>query len=394
MSPFMSSMPAAGLIEMPPVSKQTPLPTKATGWRFSPCAPRQRMTTSRLSRVEPWPTPSSAPMPSLAIAFSSSISTSTPSFFELLGAFGECIRKQHVGRLVDEVAGELDALGDRRPRRGGGARRRRRRRSRSSRWRRRRRPPRSFFLRLVFVESIGAQPHAEREFGRRRASQSPLGRVEGDRRPSWPRRACRRRSRRGWRNRFGLPSLPGATPTTSSAVASRPAGCDNIERARGLPAKSDRLGGGLGSARPRSPSSCATRRRRLEVGADEDDVSCRPWAPDSEPKAILTNSLISILAWRRHALGRARARQSRLIEGLSPPTSIRRQKAAGGTTRRSRRVAPCQSDGSVSASAAAAERPRGAASIVAYGTVRSDVADRTICLPHRGDGLSGRARRV
>ena len=31
MSPFMSSMPAAGLIEMPPVSKQTPLPTKATG---------------------------------------------------------------------------------------------------------------------------------------------------------------------------------------------------------------------------------------------------------------------------------------------------------------------------------------------------------------------------
>src|SRR5664280_2442718 len=31
MSPFMSSMEAAGLIEMPPVSKQTPLPMKATG---------------------------------------------------------------------------------------------------------------------------------------------------------------------------------------------------------------------------------------------------------------------------------------------------------------------------------------------------------------------------
>ena len=31
MSPFMSSMPAAGLIEMPPVSKHTPLPMKATG---------------------------------------------------------------------------------------------------------------------------------------------------------------------------------------------------------------------------------------------------------------------------------------------------------------------------------------------------------------------------
>src|SRR5215468_1453151 len=31
MSPFMSSMPAACLIEMPPVSKQTPLPMNATG---------------------------------------------------------------------------------------------------------------------------------------------------------------------------------------------------------------------------------------------------------------------------------------------------------------------------------------------------------------------------
>ena len=33
MSHFMSSMPSAGLIEMPPVSKVTPLPTKATGCR-------------------------------------------------------------------------------------------------------------------------------------------------------------------------------------------------------------------------------------------------------------------------------------------------------------------------------------------------------------------------
>ena len=67
MSPFMSSMPAAGLIEMPPVSKHTPLPMKATGARrFLP--PFQRMTTMRLSCAEPWPTPSSAPMPSFFIA--------------------------------------------------------------------------------------------------------------------------------------------------------------------------------------------------------------------------------------------------------------------------------------------------------------------------------------
>ena len=83
MSPFMSSMPAAGLIEMPPVSKVTPLPTKATGG-----APRlppfQRMITTRARCAEPWPTPSSAPMPSLRIAFSSSTSTATPSFLSAL----------------------------------------------------------------------------------------------------------------------------------------------------------------------------------------------------------------------------------------------------------------------------------------------------------------------
>ena len=78
MSPFMSSMPAAGLIEMPPESKQTPLPTKATGLALRAWAPRQRMTTSRLPRFEPWPTPSNAFMPSLPIAFSSRTSTSTP----------------------------------------------------------------------------------------------------------------------------------------------------------------------------------------------------------------------------------------------------------------------------------------------------------------------------
>ena len=52
MSPFMSSMPAAALIEMPPVSKQTPLPMKATGCSpFLP--PFQRMIdhAARLRRA-------------------------------------------------------------------------------------------------------------------------------------------------------------------------------------------------------------------------------------------------------------------------------------------------------------------------------------------------------
>ena len=57
MSHFMSSMPPAGLIEMPPVSKVTPLPTKATGcWALALLdlgTPVHSMMTILLSRAEP-----------------------------------------------------------------------------------------------------------------------------------------------------------------------------------------------------------------------------------------------------------------------------------------------------------------------------------------------------
>ncbi len=81
MSPFMSSILAAGLIEMPPVSKHTPLPMKASGASFF-LPPFQRMTTTRLSRAEPWPTPSSAFMPSFLSSLRPSTSTVTPTFFK------------------------------------------------------------------------------------------------------------------------------------------------------------------------------------------------------------------------------------------------------------------------------------------------------------------------
>ncbi len=79
MSHFMSSMPEAVLSDRPPLSKVTPLPTKATG-RLSLAlgAPFQRMTTRRGGCSLPWATPSSAPMPSLRIRASSSTSTLTP----------------------------------------------------------------------------------------------------------------------------------------------------------------------------------------------------------------------------------------------------------------------------------------------------------------------------
>ena len=85
MSHFMSSMPPAGLMEIPPVSKVTPLPTKAMGAFFDPLgAPFQRITTMRDSRALPWPTASRAPMPSLRMRASVSTSTATPSRVRVL----------------------------------------------------------------------------------------------------------------------------------------------------------------------------------------------------------------------------------------------------------------------------------------------------------------------
>src|SRR5665213_2651411 len=78
MSPFMSSMPPAGLIEMPPVSNTTPLPTNASGASFA-LPPFQRMMTNRGGRAEPCATPSSARMPSFFICASVRTSTATPS---------------------------------------------------------------------------------------------------------------------------------------------------------------------------------------------------------------------------------------------------------------------------------------------------------------------------
>ncbi len=111
MSPFMSSMLPAGLMEMPPVSKQTPLPTKATG-RSPRLPPFQRMITVRPGRAEPWATPSSAPIPSFVIALTSRISTLDAELAQLARAAREFLGEQHVGRLVDEIARGDDAIDD------------------------------------------------------------------------------------------------------------------------------------------------------------------------------------------------------------------------------------------------------------------------------------------
>ena len=70
MSNFMSSMFWAGLIEMPPASNVTPLPTSATGGASPP--PRYSSTIKRGSSAVPCATASSAPMASRCSAARSS----------------------------------------------------------------------------------------------------------------------------------------------------------------------------------------------------------------------------------------------------------------------------------------------------------------------------------
>ena len=96
MSHFISSIPDAGFREIPPVSKQTPFPTNAIG--FSPrFPPFQRIITSLLSREEPCPTPSSAPIPNFDISFSSRTSTLIPSCFNFSKIFAKLAGNKTLG---------------------------------------------------------------------------------------------------------------------------------------------------------------------------------------------------------------------------------------------------------------------------------------------------------
>ena len=101
---FMSSMPAAGLIEMPPVSKQTPLPTqrqrRARRRRPASASPRRRA-----ARALPCATPSSARMPS-------AVSRRPIQDLDLHArprrapaqASAKALGVEHVGGLADQIA--------------------------------------------------------------------------------------------------------------------------------------------------------------------------------------------------------------------------------------------------------------------------------------------------
>jgi len=86
MSSFIRSIPSAGLMEMPPVSKVMPLPTRPrTGAAGAPGG-SYRMTMTRGGSALPRATPRSSPIPSRAISLSSRISTATPASVAIAAA--------------------------------------------------------------------------------------------------------------------------------------------------------------------------------------------------------------------------------------------------------------------------------------------------------------------
>ena len=111
MSDFMSSMPWAGLIEMPPVSKQTPLPTRARGASSPP--PRQRMIATKGGWALPCATPSRAFMPRRVELGAIEDLDLDAHVGEAGAGVGEGLGGEHVAGLGDEVAGAADRLGQR-----------------------------------------------------------------------------------------------------------------------------------------------------------------------------------------------------------------------------------------------------------------------------------------
>ncbi len=112
MSPFMSSMPAAGLSEMPPVSKVTPLPTKTIG---SPpfgagALPLHHHDMTRLHAA--LPDGEQRIHAELCSVLRAEHLDLHAELGELLGALSELGRPEHVGRLVDEIAREHHAVGE------------------------------------------------------------------------------------------------------------------------------------------------------------------------------------------------------------------------------------------------------------------------------------------
>ena len=251
MSPFMSSMPPAGLIEMPPVSNTTPLPMKATGLSFL-APPFQRMTATRAGRSEPLRDAEQRAHADLGELLLVEDLHLDAELLELFGLVRELDGAEHVRRLVHEVAGDGDARrrglrGSWRPSSPRSDRRSRTPACRPSPRRSRRRTHRTWrscptpclflaFFDLLAVEGVGAHTGAERHLGDL-GRHPPPGR--GSRRSPSPRarRSCRRRSRPASPSRSRRDPFSPPRPTTTSRSIERPAGAASDIALLSLPLK-------------------------------------------------------------------------------------------------------------------------------------------------------------
>ena len=209
-------------------------------------------------------------MPSLPIAFSSSDLHLDAELLQRLDPIGELDRKEDVRRLVDQIAGQLDAFGDGeavlrgRPRGGGMAR------ADDEIGRLGAVVLRVLLARLVFVESVAAQPKAEREIGGRPGRpRVPAGASKATSTRFAPASLPKMKPPSVMKS-IGALSLPGATPTTRSRDASRPAGARMSSAVRWAARKLDALAAARMSG-SRSPNCSRHSGRRLHVGPDEHD---------------------------------------------------------------------------------------------------------------------------
>ena len=173
-------MPAEGLIEIPPESKQTPLPTTAIGFVRFDRAPFQRIATRRLSRADPRPTREQRVHPQFAHRLLVERLHVDAELLQRFGAIGELDGKEDVGRLVDQIARQLDAFGDGEALLRGRARGGRVARADDEIGRLDAVVLRVLPARLVFVEPVAAQAKAERKIGGRRAVPRSRRGLEGD----------------------------------------------------------------------------------------------------------------------------------------------------------------------------------------------------------------------
>ena len=103
------------MIEIPPVSKQTPLPMNATG--ASPALPPfQRITTTRLSRSRTLTDAEKSVHAEFFHRLDVKNVDGDTKFFQGPYAACEFFRIKDIGRFVDQVSGQQNAIGNRRAR--------------------------------------------------------------------------------------------------------------------------------------------------------------------------------------------------------------------------------------------------------------------------------------